>query len=210
MCGNGIRCFSRYVVEEKYTSNKLKVETLAGIKELEVSVEDDVFWIKVNMGRPKFRSEEIPAKDVGCDLWKNMFSINGKDFDVYAVNTGVPHAVVFVDSLDFEIKAIARVIRYSELFPQGTNVNFVRVVSANEIEIRTYERGVEDETLSCGTGSVAAVAVANKLNLVSDSVKVMTKGGLLKIELKEAAYMTGSANRVFDGILTLSELKYET
>jgi diaminopimelate epimerase len=125
------------------------------------------------------------------------------------VNVGVPHAVVFVDNLDFEVKGIARKIRYSELFPHGTNVNFVKVISENEIEIRTYERGVEDETLSCGTGSVASVAIANRLNLVSDNVEVVTKGGVLRIELGDSAYMTGTASRVFDGILRVKELRYD-
>ncbi|WP_456329395.1 diaminopimelate epimerase [Archaeoglobus sp.] len=206
MCGNGIRCFSRYVVEEGYAGERLKVETLAGILELEVTRNEDGWWVKVDMGRPKFRKEEIPAT---VDVWGYEFEHEGRKFKIYAANTGVPHVVAFVDDLDFDIIPIARKIRYAEIFPEGTNVNFAKV-EGDTIRIRTYERGVEDETLSCGTGSVAVAAIANKLGLVGNTVKVVTKGGLLKIDLTEStAYMTGGANRVFDGILRLNELKYE-
>jgi diaminopimelate epimerase len=205
MCGNGIRCFSRYVVEEGYVGERLRVETLAGILELEVT-KDDGWWVKVDMGKPKFRREEIPAE---VDVWGYEFEHEGKRFKLYAANTGVPHVVVFVDDLDFDIVPIARKIRYSEIFPEGTNVNFAKV-EGNSITIRTYERGVEAETLSCGTGSVAVAAVANRLGLTGREVEVRTKGGLLKIELTDnTAYMTGGASRVFDGILKLNELRYD-
>ncbi|HID42256.1 MAG TPA: diaminopimelate epimerase [Archaeoglobaceae archaeon] len=207
MCGNGIRCFSRFVVEEKYVDRELKVETLAGIKELKVSIENGEYWIRVDMGKPEFESDKIPAKDIEKSLWEKEFDINGGKYRVYAVNTGVPHAVIFVESFNFEINEIARKIRYSEFFPTGINVNFVKVKSKEEIEIRTYERGVEDETLSCGTGSVASAVVANKLNMVLDSVKVKTKGGILRIEIEDSVYMTGTANSVFDGVIRLKELK---
>ncbi len=205
MCGNGIRCFSRYVVEEGYAGERLRVETLAGILELEVS-RDGGWWVKVDMGKPKFRKEEIPATE---EVWGYGFEHEGKKLRIYAANTGVPHVVAFVDDLDFDIIPIARKIRYAEIFPEGTNVNFAKI-EGDTIRIRTYERGVEDETLSCGTGSVAVAAIANKLGLVGKTVDVVTRGGLLKIDLTEStAYMTGGANRVFDGILRLNELKYE-
>jgi diaminopimelate epimerase len=202
MCGNGIRCFSRYVVEEGYADRKLKVETLAGVLNLEVSY-DDRWWVKVNMGTPRFGREEIPST---VDVWGYEFRCNGEVYELYAVNTGVPHVVIFVDDLDFDIVPVARKIRYSSIFPEGTNVNFAEVEDRKKIRVRTYERGVEDETLSCGTGSVAVSAVANKLGIVDEYVEVMTKGGVLKIELADTAYMTGSANRVCDGEIHLDEL----
>jgi len=183
MCGNGIRCFARYVVEEGYTGRNPKIETLAGVIEVEVDYSNE-WWIRVDMGKPKLDG-----------VW------DYKGYKLYSVNTGVPHVVIFVNSLNFDIVPIAREIRYLSLFPNGTNVNFVRVLDRKKIEIRTYERGVEDETLSCGTGSVAAVAVANKLNLVNDFVEVVTRGGVLKVELKDSAYLIGSAKRVFDGVI---------
>ena len=205
MCGNGIRCFSRYVVEEGYADEELTVETLAGILELQV-FRDDGWWVKVDMGKPKFKREEIPAK---VDVWGYELEFNGRTYRLYAANTGVPHVVVFVDNLDFDIIPIAKKIRYSEIFPEGTNVNFAKIEGRNRIRIRTYERGVEGETLSCGTGSVAVAAIANRLGVAGDRVEVFTKGGLLKIEIGETAYMLGTANRVFDGMLRVGELRMD-
>jgi len=206
MCGNGIRCFSRFVVEEGYVKGEVvKVETLAGILELEV--DEDGWWVKVDMGEVKTKKEEIPANR---EVWGLEKTINNHKFVLYAVNSGVPHVVTFVDDLDFNIIEPAKIIRYDDTFPQGTNVNFAKVLSEDEITIRTYERGVENETLSCGTGSVAVAFVANKLGLASNHVKVITKGGLLKVDVKgNKAYMTGNANRVFDGFINLKELRFD-
>ncbi|MEM1578129.1 MAG: diaminopimelate epimerase [Archaeoglobaceae archaeon] len=200
MCGNGIRCFSRYVVEEGYTGKKFRVETLAGIKELEVSF-DGRWWIKVDMGKPEFEKEKIPAKK---DVWGMNFEYMGKNYKLYAVNTGVPHVVVFVDSLELDVVNLGRIIRFLEIFPEGTNVNFAKF-SDKKFYVRTYERGVENETLSCGTGSVAVVAVAKKLG-IADKAEVWTKGGLLKVEIAENAFLTGSATRVFDAELREYEI----
>ncbi|RLI80072.1 diaminopimelate epimerase [Archaeoglobales archaeon] len=206
MCGNGIRCFSRFVVEEGYVKGEVvKVETLVGILELEV--DEDGWWVKVDMGEVKTKKEEIPANR---EVWGLEKTINNHKFVLYAVNSGVPHVVTFVDDLDFNIIEPAKIIRYDDTFPQGTNVNFAKVLSEDEITIRTYERGVENETLSCGTGSVAVAFVANKLGLASNHVKVITKGGLLKVDVKgNKAYMTGNANRVFDGFINLKELRFD-
>lgn len=200
MCGNGIRCFSRYVVEEGYTDKKLKVETLAGIKKLEVSF-DGTWWVKVDMGKPEFDKEKIPAKK---EVWGELFEIENKKFKLYAVNTGVPHVVVFVDDFDFDLVSVGRKIRFLSIFPEGTNVNFTKF-DGSRFYVRTYERGVENETLSCGTGSVAVVAVAKKLG-IAEKAEVLTKGGILKIEIGETAFMTGSATRVFDAELIEYEI----
>lgn len=205
MCGNGIRCFSRYVVEEGYAGRRLNVESLAGILELEVYKDNkDKWWVKVDMGRPKFGKEELPAR---VDVWGYELEFDGKIYRFYAANTGVPHVVAFVDDLDFDIIPVARKVRYLDIFPEGTNVNFAKIENRKRVVVRTYERGVEDETLSCGTGSVAVVAISNKLGYTDRFVEVVTKGGVLKIEITDStAYMTGSANRVFDGHLRIGEL----
>jgi diaminopimelate epimerase len=203
MCGNGIRCFSRYVVEEGYAPERLKVETLVGILELEV-YRDDGWWVKVDMGKPRFEKEEIPARQ---EVWGYEFEFGGNKYRLYAANTGVPHVVVFVDDLDFDIIPLARKVRYLDIFPEGTNVNFARLEREDRIVVRTYERGVENETLSCGTGSVAVAAVASRLGIAERKVEVVTKGGLLKVEItNETAYMTGGASRVFDGVVKVEEL----
>ncbi len=202
MCGNGIRCFARFAFEKGYVNRNFVAETLAGLKKLEIL--ENPFRVKVDMGYVEFDPEKIPAVKSKEErgVW---FAEIGK-FKVYAVNTGVPHAVIFVDDLERLDISEAKKIRYSKFFPTGTNVNFVSF--DGELKIRTYERGVEDETLSCGTGSVAASAIAYKLGMCGSKVKVITRGGELEIELVEndrlRAYMTGNAVRVFDG--TLREL----
>ncbi|WP_456478361.1 diaminopimelate epimerase [Geoglobus ahangari] len=207
MCGNGIRCFSRYVVEEGYAESPLKVETLAGILELEVTRDDEGWWVRVDMGRPRLGKEEIPALE---EVWGKEFEFDGRRFRVYALNTGVPHAVIFVDDLDFDIIPVAKHIRHHPVFPEGINVNFARVIDAKTVRVRTYERGVENETLSCGTGSVAVAVVASRLGLTGRSVDVLTKGGKLKIEIADdTVYMTGQASRVADGYINTEELRYD-
>ncbi len=204
MCGNGIRCFSRYMVEEGYSEPPLKIETLAGVLTLDVSKDSEGWWVKVDMGTPEFDREKIPARE---EVWGRDMEIDGEKFEVFAVNTGVPHAVIFVDALDFDIVPVARKLRYSDLFPEGINVNFARVLSRERIRIRTYERGVENETLSCGTGSTAVAAVAFKLGIANSRVDILTRGGRLIIEFRDGrAFMTGKATRVADGHLNLEEL----
>ncbi|ADC66224.1 diaminopimelate epimerase [Ferroglobus placidus DSM 10642] len=206
MCGNGIRCFSRYVVEEGYAASPVRVETLAGIYELEVTKNEEGWWVKVDMGTPKFSKDEIPTKE---DVWGKEIKIDNRSFEIYAVNTGVPHAVIFVEDFDFDVVRTGRAIRMSELFPEGTNVNFVKR-EGNKFFVRTYERGVENETLSCGTGSVAVAAVARKLGFADDKVEILTRGGKLFVEFEgEKAYLIGGASRVADGKIRAEELNYE-
>ncbi len=196
MCGNGIRCLVKYALDKGYIKKNANVETLAGVLSIGSRIEDRT-WITVNMGKPVFMRERIPVKGIGEFLDMSMHGYN-----VFAVNTGVPHAVIFVDSLEHQLMLTAPKIRYDPVFPKGANVNFVLVNSRNEITIRTYERGVEAETLSCGTGSVACVAVANRLGKIDTKAKVNTKGGELMISLTgEAALMEGPAEYVFEGLI---------
>ena len=185
MCGNGIRCLVRYSIDEGYIAGASTVETLAGIMEVDLDAE----WIKVNMGTPAFSGIE-----------------HLEGYEVYSTNTGVPHAVIFVDDLDIAIEEIAPAIRYAPVFPKGANVNFVRVENDHEIAIRTYERGIEGETLSCGTGAVASAYVAHRIGKTRDRVVVHTAGGSLRISFVAdgEAFMAGTAVRVFDGTVNLA------
>ncbi|MDO9096786.1 MAG: diaminopimelate epimerase [Candidatus Methanoperedens sp.] len=197
MCGNGVRCLVKYALDEGYIKEKASVETLAGILPVNSRIEDKT-WITVNMGMPVFAREKIPAKGTG-----EFLNVHLHGYNVSAVNTGVPHAVIFVDDLDNpELMLAAPKIRYDPVFPKGTNVNFAAVNTNEEISVRTYERGVEAETLSCGTGAVACAAIAHRLGKTGNRVKVNTKGGELRITLaKEGAFMEGTAERVFEGII---------
>lgn len=196
MCGNGIRCLVKYAYDNGYITEKCIVDTLAGNLSVNLGYnESNDFIAKINMGRVLYDCNEIPAEGSG-EYFKNIAG-----YDVYAVNTGVPHAVIFVDSIDdLMIEEIAPPIRYHDSFPKGANVNFVEVKGEDEISVRTYERGVESETLSCGTGSTASAALAHKLGKTGSTVKVNTAGGPLVIYLKgDEALMEGPAVTVFTG-----------
>ncbi|MDD1723048.1 MAG: diaminopimelate epimerase [Methanothrix sp.] len=196
MCGNGIRCLAKYAWDGGYVGDQFDVETLAGIIPVQVREGEGSFWAKVNMGQPRFDRPAIPACGSGDLLQERI-----EELCVSAVNTGVPHAVVFVDDLDFDIMKLAPSIRHSSLFPEGANVNFVKL--GQHLEIRTFERGVEGETLSCGTGSVAAASIARRLGMAGDEVVVQTRGGPLIISFEAgSAFMEGPAVTVCSGELS--------
>lgn len=180
MCGNGIRCLVRYAIDEGYVAGTSTIETLAGV----LTVSADGEWIRVNMGKPAYNGIE---------------HLDG--YEVHTTNTGVPHAIIFVEDLDLVISEIAPAIRYAPVFPEGANVNFVKIENDHEITIRTYERGVEAETLSCGTGAVASAYVAHRLGKTGDRVVVHTAGGCLRVLLGAdgVAFMEGGAVRVYEG-----------
>jgi diaminopimelate epimerase len=144
---------------------------------------------------------ETIAGDIGIEARKDTSNRVWIKADMGAPRFGVPHAVIFVDNLSISIAQVAPKIRHHPIFPEGANVNFVKV-GKNALEIRTYERGVEAETLSCGTGAVASAAVANKLGKVGDIVNVKTKGGMLHASLKNGhVFLEGTAETVYEGII---------
>lgn len=198
MCGNGVRCFAMYALNAGYVNEgKTAVDTLAGVLEIETKKEDGKVLVKVSMGKVIFDRKKIPATGMG-----NFMNIPLHGYEVSAVNTGVPHAVVFVENLDDpELMVMAPQIRYDKIFPKGANVNFA-TREMGGLRIRTYERGVEGETYSCGTGSVASAAVARHMGMVRDTVKVKTKGGELTISfMNDYAFMEGGAEKTYEGKL---------
>jgi diaminopimelate epimerase len=215
MCGNGIRCFAKYVYDKGLSKKeKLNIETLAGIKTVELTIQDEkAVSMRVNLGSPKLRKEEVPVTlgnpdDMMLDEKVNIPSWGEQKLT--AVNTGVPHAVLFVDEVETtDVIGLGSSIRkFRKIFPEGTNVNFVQFLERNHFKVRTYERGVENETLACGTGAVAvsvAVALLNKI----DSTKILKldfKGGEIKTEVNtqnkkiKNVYMSGPAKIVFEGV----------
>ncbi|HWQ67772.1 MAG TPA: diaminopimelate epimerase [Methanospirillum sp.] len=198
MCGNGIRCLVRYAFDKGYVREECSVQTIAGNIAAKAGYDDDGdFFAEITMTEPKFDAPSIPAKGSG-DFHE---FING--YEVYAANTGVPHAVIFVQDLEIlDICKIAPAIRNSQFFKNGANVNFVQVTGKDSISVRTFERGVEWETLSCGTGATASAAVAHHLGKTGPVVEVETEGGPLTITLTEGAKMKGPADSVFSGILS--------
>jgi diaminopimelate epimerase len=196
MCGNGARCFARFARRLGVSKAEISFETLAGI--IRASFPDNE--IRVAMSDP--HSHRPP---VGLE-------INGRTLEVHFVNTGVPHAVVFTDDVEaVEVSKDGAALRYHPAFsPKGTNANFVQVLSPDSIAIRTYERGVEGETLACGTG-VCAAALLHHLRTHSPSpVHVKVRGGdtlQVAFEASERGVhnvtLTGPADFVFDGTISL-------
>jgi diaminopimelate epimerase len=199
MCGNGIRCLARHAFDKGYVSDRCIVKTRAGdIDVFSGYDEDGDFFAEVTMIEPRFDAPSIPAKGSG-DFHE---IISG--YEVYAANTGVPHAVIFVKDLDvLDVCKIAPSIRNSQFFPQGANVNFVEVSGTDTIRVRTFERGVEWETLSCGTGATASAAVAHHLGKTGPVVEIETEGGPLTITLSDGVRMKGPADVVFTGTLLI-------
>ena len=194
MCGNGIRCLAKYAFDAGYAKESCTVETPAGEIGVAMGYKEDEFFATITMTTPKFDRKDIPATGEG--EYKEKIG----DFDVYAVNTGVPQAVIIVDSVDaIDVEAAAPAIRHHATFEKGANVNFVERTGTDSIRIRTFERGVEEETLSCGTGATASAAVVHKLGYTGDTVTVETRGGSLTIYLKDGTKMEGPAITVFSG-----------
>lgn len=199
MCGNGIRCFAKYVYENNMVrKSEFTVETGDGIKVCHLFIEDNkVKAVKINMGRESFNPKFIPALGEE-EIIKKHICVNGKSYNITSLLLGVPHTVLLTEEGGFKVEEGAAIETY-ELFPQGTNVNFCRVVNREEIKVNTWERGA-GPTLACGTGCCSSVVVCNKLNLVDKSVKVMAPGGILTIEITDdGIMMTGPAENVFKG-----------
>ena len=204
MCGNAIRCVGKYVYDNGLSSKtNLKVETLAGIKVLEMTVKDGkVELVKVDMGEPVLKPVDIPVVSEKELFLMEPVSVNGKTYKVTCVSMGNPHAVTYVDDvMKFPVHAVGPVMETNELFPKKINAEFVQVVDKTTLKMRVWERGA-GETMACGTGA-CAVLVASVLNGISER-KALIKllGGDLNIEWSMAdnhVYMTGPAVKVFDG-----------
>lgn len=202
MCGNGIRCFAKYVYDNRInTAKSFTIETGAGVMIPELIVENEkVLFVKVNMGAPQLERSEIPMLGAAGKVINETLQVAGKDYKITSLLMGVPHTIVFIESLDEdELISIGKQIEKHSSFPKGTNVNFVEVVNDHEISVRTWERGA-GRTLACGTGSCAS-AVASALNgLTGNEVTVHLALGDLFIETIDGiVYMTGNANHVFTG-----------
>ncbi len=191
MCGNGSRCIALYAKLNKIAPYSMKIDTKAGL----LSAKAGNVNIKIKMTEPK----DIKLR-VGLKL-KN------KRYKLHYINTGVPHVVCFVKDLDYvDLRSFGKAVRYHKLFmPEGTNVNIVYVKSKASISIRTYERGVEDETLACGTGSVASAVISGIVKGLKPPITVCTRGGSLKIyftlknHIISNLFLEGGAKEVFKG-----------
>lgn len=202
-CGNGARCFARFVKMKGLTNrNKIVVSTKAG--RLVLYHERDG-QITVNMGEPMFEPAKIPLK---ANKQENIYIIreNEHTFFCGAVSMGNPHCVLLVDDIEtVDVEGIGKMLVAHERFPEGANIGFMQILNSGHIKLRVYERGV-GETLACGSGACAAVAVGQMQKKLSKDVTVDLPGGTLKIRWQgpgSILKMTGTAEHVFDGNITL-------
>ncbi|WP_457555418.1 diaminopimelate epimerase [Candidatus Pyrohabitans sp.] len=209
MCGNGMRCFAKHLYDFGIVKREeMRIETLAGIINVKVFPHDGVVReVEVELGAPRLLRREIPALGEGRFL-NQLLKVEDKELRVSAVNTGVPHAVVFVEDVEsVDVHRLGRALRFHRLFPQGANVNFLQKLGENTFAVRTYERGVEGETLACGTGVAACAAVVVLLGEASPGkvVEIRARGGTLfvRAQMRNGEVvnlrMRGPAKRVFRG-----------
>lgn len=233
-CGNGARCFARFVYDKGLTNKKeIKVQTKSGV--IAPRLTDDG-RVRVNMGSPRWQAEQIPFDPTGlqfemlgdAQIWSlpigsngsskngsgekstNNMSIAPTSVAVSVVSMGNPHAVQVVGDVDTAaVEVEGPLIEQNVHFPQRVNAGFMQVLSPNAIKLRVYERGA-GETLACGTGACAAVVCGIRQGRLASRVDVSTRGGMLTIEwggdANDDVYMTGPAVTVFEGIIEIPEL----
>lgn len=205
MCGNGIRCVSKYVYDNGMTDkDEISVETRSGIKLIKMNVENGkVISARVNMGEPILEAEKIPTKFDGENVIRQKLTIDEKEYEVTCVSMGNPHCIVYVDDVkNIDLEKIGPKFENNEMFPERINTEFVHVVSDTELDMRVWERG-SGETLACGTGS-CAVTVASVLCGYckrNTEIKINLLGGTLTDIWTDGGdvYMTGPAATVCTG-----------
>ncbi len=202
-CGNGARCFARFVYDHQLTKKRqIRVKTASGI--ITLFIEDDG-QVRVNMGIPDFTPASLPF-NVSTLQSRYSLSSSGGDIEFGAVSMGNPHISIMVDDVNrAPVATLGPELETHSLFPQRVNVGFFQILSSQRIKLRVFERGT-GETLACGTGACAAVAIAHQWQLVQECVEVSLPGGLLTIFWQGAGstlWMTGPAESVFEGELFL-------
>ncbi|WP_295157668.1 diaminopimelate epimerase [Selenomonas sp. AE3005] len=212
MCGNGIRCFARYIYDFGLTDKTcFTVETGAGVLVPEIILENgQVTGVKVDMGEPHLLGEEIPVTGFdGQRVIDEPLTVDGKTYRMTAVSMGNPHCVIFVDDAEnFPIYELGRQFESHALFPKKTNTEFVEVKDRRHVRMRVWERGAA-VTLACGTGSCATVVAGILNDKLDREAEVQLDGGRLIVKWAENnhVFMTGPAELVFSGKLTDCEVR---
>lgn len=201
MCGNGIRCFAKYIYENQIVNNaEFNIETVSGIKNTKLIFEGlKIVRVLVNMGKPELEFSKIP---VYYYKEHNKNYIDIENIKVYPISMGNPHAVCFWEDIEnIDIENIGKLIENYKYFPNKTNVEFVKIIDDENIEIRVWERGV-GETLACGTGACSAVVIAHLYKNLRNKINVRLKGGNLNIRYdkkENIVWLDGETNKVFEG-----------
>ncbi|GAA0308094.1 diaminopimelate epimerase [Psychrobacter aestuarii] len=205
-CGNGARCFARFVQARKLSfKQRIRVETASGVITLST---DRYGWVEVDMGKPKFEPSEIPFTPKAITKIQNAYHLDvaGKPVQLYVANMGNPHAIIRVDNvLDADVETLGRAIESHPAFPDKVNVGFMQVMNQRHIRLRVYERGV-GETQACGTGACAAVATGVREGWLDEGAEVRAQlyGGSLVIRWQPgySVMMTGPTAFVYEGVFS--------
>ncbi|MBU8849585.1 MAG: diaminopimelate epimerase [Desulfobacterales bacterium] len=205
MCGNGIRCFAKYLYENKMIlQKKIRVDTKAGtvVPEVLTDDKDKVNSVRVDMGEPVLFCRDIPFENTNEKAIEERLMVGDKEYHITAVSMGNPHAVVFVDDVEkVDIKRIGPSIETHERFPEKTNVEFIEVINTGELKMKVWERGA-GITLACGTGACAALVAASLTGRAQENAIVHLDGGDLDIHWNKETnhiFKTGPATLVFEG-----------
>lgn len=209
MCGNGMRCFAKFLYENKVTDKKeLRIDTKAGTVIPRVWVNDDgtVDVVTVDMGEPIIKSRDVPFLSENENAVDEVLNIGDTEHRITAVSMGNPHCVIFVENADdVDVKIIGPVIENHDRFPERTNVEFIEVISDTELKMKVWERGA-GITLACGTGACASLAAAHLTGRTGTKATIHLDGGDLDIEWDKKSnhiFKTGPARTVFVGKITI-------
>ena len=208
MCGNGIRCVAKYVYDYRLTDKtQISVETLGGIKYLDLTVEDGkVVLVKVDMGKPELKSDLIPIISENEKVIDEPIEVDGQVYHMTGVSMGNPHCVIFMDDVEnFEIEKTGPLFENYKDFPKRINTEFVKVIDEHTLQMRVWERG-SGETLACGTGACATAVAAILNEHCNGEILIHLLGGDLKIEWDKETnhvFMTGPAAISFEGEINL-------
>jgi len=203
MCGNGIRCFARFLYEQGLSKKKLQnIETKAGIIHTEIISTGDDFLIRVDMGKPILERRKIPVRGRGRFCINETLNLGGRKVKITSISLGNPHTVIFVKGFSPRWRKIGQVVENHPFFPRRTNVEFAKILNPKEIRLKIWERGV-GETLASGTGASAATVAGVLTKKLNRKVTALFDKGELVIEWKKQddhLYMTGPATSVFSGV----------
>lgn len=201
-CGNGVRCIARFV-RDAGLSDAAELRFATSTARMQVAFDGDL--VRVNMGAPRFAAEQVPVLATAEAGWYSV-AVAGEHCRFGAVSMGNPHAVLVVDSVErAPVERLGAALEQHSIFPDRVNVGFAEIVTRNEIRLRVWERGA-GETLACGSGACAAMAVLRASDLIDEQAQVHLPGGALLLEWAGAdapLWMTGPAERVFQGQTTL-------
>lgn len=203
MCGNATRCFAKYIFDRKMAGNPVSIETLAGVKVVEITTDNGIaVCMRTNMQQPRFGAADIPITGYVGQVVSQPLIVGSVEYKITCVSMGNPHCVIFVDSVDdVDLEKLGPAVETHPAFPAKTNVEFAQVLARDEVKFRVWERAA-GVTLACGTGACATLAAGVLNGFLDREATIHLPGGDLVIEWGQDGnlYMTGPAHEVYTGV----------